>query len=76
MTKHYAAAFGFAFVAAWVAFGFGDAILCLLGAAVFGAAAAFWRGELDLADLQDRVGQATNSRRSDATERPPSRRVQ
>jgi hypothetical protein len=46
---------GFLFVAAWIAFGFGDAILCLLGAAAFYAGAAFFRGELDLADLQQRA---------------------
>ena len=54
--KHYAAAMGFAFVAAWIAFGFGDAILCLLGAAIFAAAAAYWQGELDLGELQNRLG--------------------
>ena len=47
---------GFLFVAAWIAFGFGDAILCLLGAVVFYAATAFFRGELDLTDLQQRAG--------------------
>jgi hypothetical protein len=46
---------GFLFVAAWIAFGFGDAILCLLGAASFYAATAFFRGELDLAELQQRA---------------------
>jgi hypothetical protein len=46
---------GFLFVAAWIAFGFGDAILCLVGAAGFYLAAAFFRGELDLAELQQRV---------------------
>jgi hypothetical protein len=46
---------GFLFVAAWIAFGFGDAILCLVGAAGFYAAAGFFRGELDLAELQQRV---------------------
>ncbi len=43
---------GFLFVAAWIAFGLGDAVLCLLGAAVFYAATAVLRGELDLAELQ------------------------
>ena len=33
---------GFLFVAAWIAFGFGDAILCLVGAAGFYAAAALF----------------------------------
>ncbi len=55
ITKTYAAALGFAFVAAWIALGFGDAVLCLLGAAVFAAALAFWQGELDLAELQDQL---------------------
>jgi hypothetical protein len=50
-----AALLGFLFVAAWAALGFGDAVLCLLGAAVFYTATAFYRGELDLADLQQRA---------------------
>ena len=51
---YFAALIGFLFVAAWAALGFGDAILCLVGAAVFYAVAAFYRGELDLAALQQR----------------------
>ena len=62
--KYYAAALGFAFVAAWIAFGFGDAILCLLGAAIFAAAAAYWQGELDLSELQDRLGDRTARQRN------------
>lgn len=54
-TKHIAAAFGFAFVAAWIGFGFGYAILCLVGAAAFYATASFMQGELDLAEIQDRL---------------------
>lgn len=50
-----AALLGFLFVAAWVALGLGDAVLCLVGAAVFYAATAFYRGELDLAELQQRA---------------------
>ena len=52
-----AALIGFLFVAAWIAFGFGDAILCLLGAGAFYAVTAFYRGELDLAELQHRARQ-------------------
>ena len=52
--KHFAAGLGFAFAAAWIAFGFGDAVLCLLGAALFYAAARLLEGDLDLAELQDR----------------------
>jgi hypothetical protein len=50
-----AALLGFLFVAAWAALSFGDAVLCLVGAAVFYAATAFYRGELDLAELQQRA---------------------
>lgn len=52
---------GFLFVAAWAALGFGDAILCLVGAAVFYGATAFYRGELDLAELQQRAAPRRNS---------------
>jgi hypothetical protein len=77
MTKqHFAAFLGFAFVAAWVAFGFGDAILCLIGAAAFAAIAAFWRGELDLGEIQDRLGQVAPMQRSDRDEPSSGRRVQ
>ena len=53
--KYLAAVLGFAFVAAWIGFGFGDAILCLLGAAVSYAVVSFLEGDLDLTDLQGRL---------------------
>lgn len=53
--KYLAAILGFAFVAAWIEFGFGDAVLCLLGAAIFYAVASFLEGDLDLAELQGRL---------------------
>ncbi len=59
-----AALLGFLFVAAWAALGFGDALLCLVGAAVFYLATAFYRGELDLAALQQRAAQSRPSRPS------------
>jgi hypothetical protein len=55
--KQLAGLLGFLFVAAWIAFGFGDAILCLIGAAVFYRAAALYQGELDLVELQRRASQ-------------------
>ena len=55
-SKHIAAVLGFAFVAMWIAVDFGAAVLCLVGAAVFWAVAAFLRGELDLAEIQNRFG--------------------
>ena len=54
-SKRFAAAMGFAFVAAWIAFSFGEALLCLLGAAACYAGAAVVQGELDLGELQDRL---------------------
>ncbi len=53
--KQSAGLVGFAFAAAWIGFDFGSALLCLLGAAAFYAAAAAVQGDLDLADLQARV---------------------
>ena len=53
--RRLAAALGFAFVAAWIAFNFGYALLCLLGAAIFWAAASVLDGNLDLGDLQARL---------------------
>lgn len=61
-SNHLAALLGFLFVAAWAALGFGDAVLCLLGAAVFAAASAFYRGELDLAGLQARASTPRGAR--------------
>lgn len=54
-TQQFAALLGFLFVAAWAAFGFGDAILCLIGAAVFMLAVRFYRGELDIESIQERA---------------------
>jgi hypothetical protein len=50
--QQFAALLGFLFVAAWAALGFGDAILCLIGAGVFYLAVAVYHGELDLEGLQ------------------------
>lgn len=55
----FAALLGFLFTAAWIGFGFGEAILCLVGAGVFAgllyAGERFLRGEIDLGDLQARL---------------------
>ncbi|PZS12817.1 MAG: hypothetical protein DLM64_04090 [Solirubrobacterales bacterium] len=71
--KHLAAMLGFAFVAAWIGLGFGDAILCLLGAAIFYAAVSFLEGDLDLADLQARFGASGASPQPPAPPAPPPR---
>ena len=55
-STQFAAVLGFAFVAVWIAVGFGSAVLCLVGAAGFYAAVLFLRGDLDLAELQSRFG--------------------
>ncbi len=52
-----AALLGFLFVAAWAVLDLGDAVLCLVGAAVFYLVTAFYRGELDLTELQQRASQ-------------------
>lgn len=61
--QQFAALIGFLFVAAWAALGFGDAVLCLIGAAVFMLANSFYRGELDLAAMQERASGYRSSRR-------------
>lgn len=60
--QQFAALLGFLFIAVWVAHGFGDAILCLLGAAVFWGVLAFYRGELDLTEFQSRFSDSGRSR--------------
>jgi hypothetical protein len=52
--KQFLGLLGFLFVAAWIAFNFGYAILCLVGAGVFYAAGAVLQGELDLGEVQSR----------------------
>lgn len=56
--KHFAALIGFAFVAAWIGFNFGYALLCLIGAGVFYFAASYLEGDVDLGEIQDRFGRA------------------
>jgi hypothetical protein len=65
--KHFAGLIGFAFVAAWVGFNFGYAVLCLVGAALFYYAASFLEGELDLGELQARLGGAGRRSGTEAT---------
>jgi hypothetical protein len=54
--KHLAALLGFLFVAMWILTNFGYAVLCLLGAGLFYAAAAFMQGDLDIGEVQSRLG--------------------
>ena len=57
--RQFAALLGFLFTAAWIGFGFGDAILCLVGAGVFTGllyfGEGFLRGDIDLGELQTRM---------------------
>ena len=57
--RQFAALLGFLFTAAWIGFGFGEALLCLVGAGVFAgllyAFEGFLRGDIDLGDLQGRL---------------------
>lgn len=57
--RQFAALLGFLSTAAWIGFGFGEAILCLLGAGVFTgllhAGEGFLHGGIDLGELQSRL---------------------
>jgi hypothetical protein len=53
--KQFLALLGFLFVAAWIAFNFGYAVLCLVGAGLFYAIGALLQGELDLGEVQSRI---------------------
>lgn len=62
--KHYLGLVGFLFVAAWIAFDdFGDAVLCLVGAAVFYLIGEIVQGELDLGEMQARITRSQTTRR-------------
>lgn len=54
--RQMAAVAGFAFVAAWIGFSFGEALLCLLGAGVGWLAVGVLQGSIDLGELQRRFG--------------------
>jgi hypothetical protein len=53
--KHYLGLLGFLFVAAWIGFDFGHAVLCLVGAVVFYLIGEIVQGELDLGEMQARI---------------------
>jgi hypothetical protein len=61
--KHYLGLLGFLFVAAWIGFDFGRAVLCLLGAVVFYLIAEVVQGELDLGEMQARIRRPPQSSR-------------
>lgn len=68
-----AAVGGFAFVAAWIGFGFGDAVLCLLGAVVCWVAMGVLEGKIDLAVLQARFSEEEPPAAPAQPARPPRR---
>ncbi len=61
--KHYLGLLGFLFVAAWIGFDFGRAVLCLVGAVIFYLIGEVLQGELDLGEMQARVRRSTQSSR-------------
>ena len=71
--KNFAALLGFAYVVAWIAFGFGNSLLCLLGAGVFYGAAAVAEGQVDLGQLQDRLRSNGSGSGSGSGTPPPAR---
>ena len=73
--KHFAALLGFAFVAAWIGFNFGYALLCLAGAAVFYFGASYLEGDVDLGELQQRLGRAREDIQGTPSPPPQPRRA-
>ena len=73
--KQFAALLGFLFTAAWIGFGLGEAILCLLGAGVFTgllyAGEGFLGGDIDLGELQTRLTNRPNAGRRPAPRAHP-----
>lgn len=61
--KYYLGLLGFLFVAVWVAFNFGDAILCLVGAIAFYAIGSVLEGEVDLGEMQARMQRSRSASR-------------
>lgn len=61
--KHYLGLLGFLFVAAWIGFDFGRAVLCLVGAVVFYLIGEVVQGELDLGEIQARIRRPPSSSR-------------
>jgi len=61
--RHHLALIGFLFVAAWIGFNFGDAILCLVGAIVFYIVGSVLEGELDLGEMQSRFQRSSSAQR-------------
>jgi len=68
--RMFAAALGFAFVAAWIAFNLSDAILCLIGAGLFYTAAGVFEGNVDLGALQGRFTQRGDTKAASPSPRP------
>lgn len=61
--KQYLGLLGFLFVAAWIGFNFGDAVLCIVGALIFYAVGSVIEGELDLGELQSRMQRSRSAQR-------------
>lgn len=53
--KQFGALLGFLFVAAWIGFNFGYALLCLVGAGLFYLVGAYLEGDVDVVELQSRL---------------------
>jgi len=69
-TKQFGALLGFLFAVTIAAFGLGTAILCLLAALVFYAAAGFFEGSLGLGEAQDRLAAARDGLRGSSAGAP------
>ena len=69
--KQFASVVGFAFVAAIIAFNFGYALLCLLGAGAGYAVASYLEGSLDVGELQSRFNARDRSPSAPPPPPPP-----
>ena len=72
-SRQFAALIGFVFAVVWIAESLGDALLCLLAAAIGYAAVAFYEGDIDLAEVQDRVRGEVPPARTPGAPRAPAR---
>ncbi|MBV9421367.1 MAG: hypothetical protein JOZ98_00520 [Solirubrobacterales bacterium] len=61
--KQHLGLLGFLFVAAWIGFNFGDAVLCLVGAGIFYAVGSVLEGEVDLGEMQSRFQRSRSAPR-------------
>ena len=71
-SKQFGALLGFLFAVTVAAFGLGTAIVCLIAAFAFYAAAGFFEGSLGVGEAQERLAAARDGLRGSPAGAPPS----